>query len=71
MNNNWQFFMDNLALLLPLILLELVLTITALIHVLKHPHYRFGNRVLWIFIVVIIQIIGPVVYFAFGRGDEQ
>lgn len=71
MNANWQFLMENLPLLLPLILLELLLMITALVHVLRHPHYRFGNRVLWVIIVVVIQIIGPVVYFAFGRGDDQ
>ncbi|OJG79871.1 hypothetical protein RV10_GL004941 [Enterococcus pallens] len=62
--------MDNLPLLLPLILLELVLMITALVHVLRHPHYRFGNRILWVIIVVVIQIIGPVIYFAFGRSDD-
>lgn len=71
MHTNWQFFMDNLPLLLPLILLEFLLMITALIHVLKHPYYRFGNRILWVIIVVVIQIIGPVVYFAFGRGEDQ
>ncbi|MFT8842365.1 MAG: PLDc N-terminal domain-containing protein, partial [Schleiferilactobacillus harbinensis] len=42
-----------------------------LIHVLRHPHYRFGNKVLWIIIVVVFQIIGPIVYFAFGRGDDS
>lgn len=71
MHTNWQFLMDNLPLLLPLILLELLLMITALVHVLKHPYYRFGNRILWVIIVVVIQIIGPVVYFAFGRGEDQ
>lgn len=71
MHMNWQFLMDNLPLLLPLILLELLLMIMALVHVLKHPYYRFGNRILWVIIVVVIQIIGPVVYFAFGRGEDQ
>lgn len=70
MNNNWQLFADNLPIFIPIIILELALMITALIHVLRHPHYRFGNKVLWIIIVVFIQIIGPIVYFAFGRGDD-
>jgi len=59
-----------LPFLIPVILIELALMLTALIHVLKHPHYRFGNKPLWIVIVVLFQIIGPVVYFAFGRGEE-
>jgi hypothetical protein len=61
---------ENLPFLIPIILIELILAITALIHVLKHPNYRFGNRVLWIFVVLLIQIIGPVVYFVFGRGED-
>ncbi|WP_373875488.1 PLD nuclease N-terminal domain-containing protein [Lapidilactobacillus luobeiensis] len=70
MQNNSQFFMENLPILIPLILLEFGLMIAAVIHVLHHPHYRFGNKILWLVIVVVFQIIGPVVYFVFGRGDQ-
>lgn len=62
---------EYLSVLLPVIVIELILMVTALVHVLRHTHYRFGNRVVWIFVVVFIQIIGPVVYFAFGRGEEE
>lgn len=61
---------EYLPFLIPLIIAELALGITALVHVLRHPRYRFGNKVMWALIVMLIQIIGPVVYFAFGRGDE-
>ncbi|WP_455715778.1 PLDc N-terminal domain-containing protein [Anaerosporobacter sp.] len=63
-------FVEYLPVLLPLIIVEFVLMITALVHVLRHNTYRFGNKVMWAIIVVFIQIIGPVVYFVFGRGDE-
>jgi len=56
--------------LIPIIIIELGLAITALIHVVKHPKYRFGNKIMWIVIVLLIQIIGPIFYFVFGRGDE-
>lgn len=69
--NNTQFFLDNLPIFIPLILLQLGLMVTALLHVLKHPHYRFGNRIFWIIVVVFFQIIGPVVYFVFGRGEAE
>lgn len=59
-----------LPFLIPVVLIELALMLTALIHVLRHPQYRFGNKPMWIVIVVLLQIIGPVVYFAFGRGEE-
>ena len=61
---------NNLALLLPVIILEFILAITALIHVIKHPNYRFGNKAIWIIVVLFIQIISPIFYFIFGRGEE-
>lgn len=61
---------EYLPFLIPLVIAQLALGITALVHVLRHPHYRFGNKVIWAFIVMLVQIIGPVVYFAFGRGEE-
>lgn len=62
---------EYLPILLPVILIELILMVTALVHVLRHPNYRFGNKVVWIVIVVFIQIIGPIIYFAFGRGEDE
>jgi hypothetical protein len=56
--------------LVPLILAELILMVTALVHVLRHPTYRFGTRSLWIPVVVLLQIIGPILYFVFGRGED-
>lgn len=56
--------------LIPVVLIELVLMVVALRHVLTHKTYRFGTRILWIFIVVLLQIIGPVLYFTIGRGEE-
>lgn len=68
--DDFQIILDNLPIFVPLILLQMGLLITALIHVLRHPHYRFGSKGMWVAVVVIFQIIGPVIYFVFGRGDE-
>jgi hypothetical protein len=56
--------------LVPLIIIQFALMIMALTHVLRHKHYRVGSRALWIVVVVLINIIGPIAYFAFGRSDE-
>ncbi|MDR1238384.1 MAG: PLD nuclease N-terminal domain-containing protein [Propionibacteriaceae bacterium] len=56
---------------MPLVIAQLILAIVALIHVLKHPHYRFGNKPMWILIVLLFQTVGPIVYFIFGRDEEQ
>lgn len=68
--NNFDFFMENLAFFIPLIILQFILAISAIIHLIKHPQYKFGNKGLWIVIVLAFQIIGPVIYFTLGKGDN-
>lgn len=64
-------FIEYLPFLIPILIVELGLMLVALTHVLKHKKYRFGNRLLWILVVVLFQIIGPIVYFTIGRGEEE
>jgi len=61
---------EYIPFLVPLVIAQLALGITALVHVLRHPRYRFGNKVMWALVVLFIQFIGPAVYFAFGRSEE-
>ena len=63
--------MANLPLFIPLIIAEVILAVTALIHVLRHPQYRFGNKIMWALIVLFIQVIGQIAYFVLGRGEEK
>ena len=62
--------MPYLPFLIPVAIIELTLAITALIHVLRHKNYRFGNRIFWAIIVLVVQIIGPILYFTIGKGDD-
>ena len=59
-----------LPVLLPVIVIELTLAIFSFIHVLRHPQYKFGNKIIWSLVVLFIQFIGPVIYFIFGRGED-
>lgn len=59
-----------LPFLIPYVAIEFALMIVALAHVFRHNQYRVGNRVLWVLLVVFVQILGPIAYFAFGKGDE-
>lgn len=67
---NLEGIQEYLPFLIPLVIAEWALAITALVHVLRHPNYRFGNKIMWVIIVLFIQIFGPIVYFLFGRGEE-
>lgn len=62
-------FTEYLPFLIPLIIVQITLQISALVHLLKHPNYRFGSKTIWIIVVLLGQIIGPIVYFAFGREE--
>lgn len=62
---------EYLPMLLPVVVIEVILMLTALVHVLRHPHYRFGNKAVWVIVVIFVQIIGPIVYFVFGRGEGE
>lgn len=62
---------EMLPVLIPLLVAWFALTTFALVHVLRHPHYRFGNKVMWVLIVLLVSFIGPIAYLVFGRGEEQ
>ena len=60
-----------LPFLIPLVLIEVGLMVAALIHIFTHKTYKMGNRWIWLVLVILINIIGPVLYFVLGRSDEE
>ncbi len=63
--------LDNLPILIPFIVVQVAFGLIALIHVLKHPYYRFGNKIMWALVVMLVNIFDPIIYFVFGRGEDQ
>lgn len=61
--------MEFLPFLLPIVLIELVLIIVALVDLFRHKNCRFGNRIIWVIVIVALQLLGPILYFTIGRGD--
>jgi hypothetical protein len=64
-----EFLKEYFFILAPIIFVEFLLFITALVHVLRHDKYRFGNRILWV-LLCFIGFVGPILYFTIGRGEE-
>lgn len=56
--------------LIPIVLIELILLVAAVVHILKHKKFKFGNTAMWLIIVIVIEIIGPILYFTIGRSDD-
>ena len=59
-----------IALLLPLVLIQLGLMVAALFDLEKEERrVRGGSKLIWVLIIVFLNVIGPIVYFVAGRED--
>jgi len=61
-------FMEILPYIIPLVLLQLTLMIVALVDLARREKTR-GPKWVWILVIVFGELIGPIVYFIFGRQD--
>ncbi len=68
---NFADIKEYLPLLIPIAVLQLGLMLAALISILKHKKYKTGNRALWLVISLLVSIIGPILYFALGKTEEE
>jgi hypothetical protein len=59
------------ALLLPIVAIQLGLMIAALID-LEHAdrQVRGGSKLVWALVIVFLNIVGPIVYFIAGREES-
>ena len=58
-----------LPLLIPIILIELALLIIALVDVVRRPNTN-GPKLMWVLIIILVNVIGPILYFIIGRKEE-
>lgn len=56
----------NWALIAPLLIVQAILAIVALID-LARAHATNGPKWGWVIIILLMSMIGPVIYFIFGR----
>lgn len=62
---------EIMPLLAPILLVDIILAVAAVRHILRHPRYRFGNKTMWLVIAVILLLFGPIIYFVFGKGENE
>jgi hypothetical protein len=60
----------TIALLIPLILIQLGLMIFALVDLIKREKVKGGNKVVWALVIILVGTIGPIIYLILGREDE-
>ncbi|SDO19761.1 Phospholipase_D-nuclease N-terminal [Psychrobacillus sp. OK028] len=56
-------------LILPVIIIQLLLVIVAVIDLVRVKHTN-GPKWMWAIIIIFINIIGPIIYFIVGRRNE-
>lgn len=56
--------------LIPLFIIQLTLMGFAVYHILTHKNYKRGSRVLWLIVSILINIVGPILYFSIGKEEE-
>ena len=60
-----------LPLLLPLIILELILMIVALVDLIpRDPRRVQGSKLVWGLIIVFVATLGPICYLLVGRKEQ-
>lgn len=58
-----------LPLLLPIVILELALMVAALVDLSRRERVRGGNKLVWVLVIVLVNLFGPLAYFILGREE--
>lgn len=61
--------MEYLPFIIPLALAQFALMGYAVYHILTHKSYKRGSRPLWLIVSIVLNFIGPILYFVFGKED--
>lgn len=61
---------EILAKFWPLLVLQLGLAVAALLDIRKRKTVKHLPRAAWVAIIVLGECLGPILYFALGRGEE-
>ena len=52
-------------------LIGLALWIWALVHAIKNPALDSNERLIWVIVIVLLQLLGALIYVFFGRKQGQ
>ena len=61
---------DMLPFLIPLFVIQLALMVIALVDLFKREGMKSNTRLIWVFVIILINIIGPIIYLSAGRKDK-
>ncbi|WP_099361835.1 PLDc N-terminal domain-containing protein [Fredinandcohnia onubensis] len=56
----------NWAVIAPIIVIQLILLVTAIVDLVRSEETN-GPKILWVFVILLVSILGPILYFVIGR----
>ena len=56
--------------LIPVVVVQLILLVIALLDLLKREKTR-GPKWVWALVILFVNLLGPIIYFLFGRDNES
>lgn len=59
----------NWALLAPILIIQLILMVVALVDLIKIDKTN-GPKWVWAIVILVINIVGPILYFVLGRRNQ-
>lgn len=60
-----------LPLIIPLAALQLILTVVALVDLVRREPERVnGNKLMWVLIIILVSTLGPILYLIVGRKEQ-
>ena len=62
--------LSYLPLLAPLLIIEIVLWIVALLDLIRREQVRYFPKWVWAVIILVLNFIGPIAYLILGREEE-
>lgn len=65
----WERLLQFLPFIIPIVLLQLILLIVALVDLSRREKVRGLPKWLWAIIIIFGEIVGPILYFIFGREE--
>ncbi|UCC41727.1 MAG: PLDc N-terminal domain-containing protein [Candidatus Aminicenantes bacterium] len=62
--------MQMILIALPLVIINLIFVIIALVDLSKRKNVLWGNKIIWVVLIIFLQYIGWILYFLIGKKEE-
>jgi hypothetical protein len=61
---------EMILIITPLVVINLIFVVIALVDLAKRQKVLWDNKIVWALLIVLVQYLGWIAYFLFGRKDE-